>query len=32
MDRLNAMLAEWDTFANAVNRIARPVNVPAYVA
>ena len=32
MDRLDAMLAEWDTFANAVNRIARPVGIPAYVA
>ena len=32
MDRLDAMLAEWNTFSDAVNRIARPVNVPAYVA
>ena len=32
MDRLDAMLAEWDTFANAVNRIAKPANIPAYVA
>ena len=32
MDRLDTMLAEWDTFANAVNRIAKPANIPAYVA
>ena len=32
MDRLDAMLAEWNTFSDAVNRIARPVSLPAYVA
>jgi PadR family transcriptional regulator PadR len=32
MDRLEAMLAEWSSFADAVNRIARPLSVPAYVA
>ena len=28
-DRLDAMLAEWSTFSDAVNRIARPIAVPA---
>ena len=32
MDRLDAMLAEWNTFSDAVNRIAKPANIPAYVA
>ena len=32
MDRLEAMLAEWSTFSDAVNRIARPVSMPVYVA